>query len=194
MRKILIAALVLVLLASAVLVVSSANAAKKPVTPGMVIWSLTKIKVIDSGQTITGPQGTFINGYVIEAQAKAKKNQGKVFPNGTFRLTLSLFSPAYDMPGQKAGMWYVQGEWSVVTAGAKPEETQERHNAVTITGKIKTELEFNPIAEKSEWTALASLPMAPIDGQWARGDGTLSLNKKGSGDLFLDLELWPVQP
>lgn len=194
MRKIVISALVLVLLASTLLVVSSANAAKKPVNPGMVIWNLTKIKMIDPGVTTIGKQGTFIDGYTLEAQAKAKKNKGKIFPNGTFRLTLSLFSPAYDMPGQKAGLWYMQGEWSIVTTGAKPEDTKERHNAVTTSGKIKAELDFNPTEENAEWTALASLPMSTINGQWGRGEGTLSLNKKGSGDLFLNLELWPAQP
>jgi hypothetical protein len=98
------------------------------------------------------------------------------------------------MPGQKAGLWYVQGEWSIVKTGATYADTKERHNPATIAGKCQTELDFNPTAENIDWTARASLPMSPIAGQWGRGEGSLTVNKNATGDLFLKLELWPVQP
>jgi len=41
---------------------------------------------------------------------------------------LSSFSPAADMPGQKAGTWYVQGKWSITNEKASAAEKKARHS------------------------------------------------------------------
>jgi len=179
----------LVLLVSASTLAAAPLFKKAPsIVDEMVVWELTKTTVVDPGQTNVDGMGTFVEGYTIEAKAKAKHNN--VVPEGSFWLTLTAFSPANDMPGQKAGLWYVQGKWRITKKDADPEALKVRHNSEVIEGSLKAELDFNPATGQGNWTGVAWVPMSLAAGNWAKGEGTLTFDGNLEGDLFLPLEIW----
>jgi len=184
---IVIGALLVTLVTASALV--AAPLTKKVTTAEEVVWELTKVEVVDSGQTLTSSEGTWISDYTIEAKAKAKNNN--VVPEGQFRMTLSLFSPNGDMPGQKAGLWYVQGKWTITKQNYDPATVKVRHNPDVMGGDLMAELTFNPLESQQNWSAAARLPMSLAVGRWSKGDGSFSFNGQLEGDLFLALELWP---
>lgn len=181
------------LLLAAVLVLAAAPALArgKPVTAKSAAWTLSKARIVDPGEVLTLPEGSFLQGFVVEALARGAKDA----PHGTFQLTLSAFSPVRDMPGQKAGQWYVQGVWSIVRKGATPEmlKADPKKNLVA-EGMIQTELSFNPVGVPAKWSAEARAPMAWLAGQWARGQGSLSLDETFAGALYLDLTVLTAAP
>jgi hypothetical protein len=179
----------LITLVSATALAEASPSAKKVTTSEEVVWELTKTEVVDPGQTLTSSEGTLITGYVIEAKAKAKNNN--VVPEGQLRLTMSLFSPNEDMLGQKAGLWYVQGKWTITKKDYDPATVKVRHNPDVMEGDLQTELTFNPRESQQNWSAAARLPMSLAVGRWSKGDGSFSFNGQLEGDLFLALELWP---
>ena len=105
---IVIGALVITLVSASALAAAPMLRKAPSIVDETVIWELTKATVVAAGQTTTDGMGTFTDGYTIEAKAKAKHNN--VVPEGDFWLTLTAFSPAKDMPGQKEGFWYVEGK------------------------------------------------------------------------------------
>lgn len=195
-------ALLIVLIIATLLMYARAEAAKPVLSNDVVIWDLTQTLVVSPGQTIvipadkTGfPGGTLVDGYILEAKAKTKS--GKLIPEGTFRLTMSVFSPAKDFGEQKAGIWYVQGQWTVIDkkADLDPKAKESRHNKYKAEGRIQAELPFNPVGRQVGWSARAMVPMSLAAGQWARGsDGVLTLDSRLEGDLYLTLTLWPQMP
>lgn len=156
-----------------------------------LIWQISDPQVVDPGQTFETEAGTLTSGYIMEAAATAV--EGDIMRDGVFRLTMSVFAPAKDLPGQEAGLWYVEGKWTLTRKNANPVTVKVRHNPDLITGNMKAELTFDPLAAPQNWSALAWLPMSPAAGRWAKGDGSLSLNSQFEGDLFLAVELWPEQ-
>ena len=183
-------ALTVILLGLVLVLLVGSAAAKPPVTVNnQVIWELKKAVIVSTGTTQDTPEGVFIQGVVVEAMAKTKS--GKTIPEGTFRLSFDLFRPNMDMPGQKAGFWYVVGSWTISKKDAAPESLKARHSPDIVQGSIKAELTFNPLESPGNWSALASLPMSPAAERWSRGKGSLSLNAAFTGDLYLDLEVWP---
>jgi hypothetical protein len=179
------------------LVAIAAPAAQSPIQDDTVVWELTQTRVVAAGQTgilpadpETGfPGGTMITDCTLEAKAKAKS--GYLVPEGTFQLTFSAFRPKADMPPQKAGLWYVQGQWTIVDKHADSRSLQARHNPFTVTGRIHAALPFNPARGQGKWSAGVTVPMALIAGQWARGsEGSLTFDDKLEGDLYLALKLW----
>lgn len=171
-----------------------------PWTPDQAAWDLTKLKVVDPGQTLdlpadkeTGfPGGTLTSGYILEATAKARG--GPLVPSGTFRLTLSAFSPNADMPGQRAGWWSITGDWTLVDQSGNSQALKARHNPFKVAGKVSSELEFNPLVQAGSWSARAVLPMSIAAGRWARGEGVFTLVSNAQGTLQLNLKLWPESP
>lgn len=186
-KKITFIVIMLVLLA---LVISATALAKKPVTdPEMVIWELTDTKVVAPGQTVEMEEGQFIQGYTLEAKAKSKG--GNIVPNGVFRLTMDAFSPYQDMPGQRAGYWYVNGTWTVTKNNANPDNANLKHNPDVVDGTLMAELPFNPTGGAGSWTGKSTIQMALAAGRWTKGEGTLTFLGDLQGDLFLDLVRWP---
>lgn len=179
----------LILLVSASTLAAAPMFKKAPsIADETVIWELTKTAVVDAGQTNTDGVGTLVQGYTIEGKAKAKHNN--VVPEGRFWLSLSAFSPAQDMEGQKAGFWYVRGTWRITKKDADPEALKVRHNSEVIEGSFQAELTFNPATGQGNWTAAAWLPMSLAAGEWSRGGGTLTFDENLEGDLYLPLEIW----
>jgi hypothetical protein len=182
-----------------VLVLSSTTvqAKRPPITDETAVWELKHTKVVDPGRTEvipanpeTGfPGGTLTTGFTIEAQARSKS--GHLVQNGAFRMTLSAFWPNADMPAQKAGAWYIEGMWSIVSDTADKPSLNVRHNPFTVEGRVHTALPFNPALDPNNMTLEASLPMSLAAGQWARGNqGVLTLSSGLEGEIQLPIKLW----
>lgn len=174
----------------ALLVISPASAAPpKPAREAALGWDITQVEVTAPGQTIISEEGTLITGYTLTGQARA--TAGGLLQHGAFQLVLSAFSPSRELPGQHVGKWYIVGQWSLTKSGAAPQSLRARHNPDVISGRIRTELDFNPTADTRNWSALATLPMSPAAGRWARGEGTFSIDSTLAGSLHLSALLWP---
>lgn len=161
-----------------------------PTETETVIWQLRQAQVVNPGQTMNAKEGTFTSGFTIQALAKSKT---KLVPQGTFELTFTAFSPKKDMPGQKAGIWYLQGEWRLANEKVFRNPNRARHVPEQVKGYFQAELDFNPATDPGKFTALAIVPMSPTAGRWGKGEGTVTFNKNYNGELFLELERWPGQ-
>lgn len=185
-----LAPMVALLLLALPLFTASVVAGPATLVEQAVGWQITDTRVVAAGTTTQLAQGTYTENFVIEGVAKA--HIGRYLPDTIFRLTLSAFSPKNDMPGQPAGKWYVQGEWTLTARDADPQALLVRHNPYVVTGTFKTVLDYNPAAVRTKWTAAAELPMAQFLSRWARGEGSLTFDESLQGALFLDLTIWPV--
>lgn len=138
-------------------------------------WQLSTLKVVSEGTTTQLPEGTLIMGYKVQAVAVATDPDSPV-RRGKFEMEMSVFSPAKDMPGQKAGLWYVSGKWTITDAAAKATVTRVRHNTATISGTMLAELTANPLTDATAWEASFQIPMSLTGGRWTKGEGMLLLN------------------
>jgi hypothetical protein len=181
------------------LVATAVPAAQAPFEQNTAVWELKHTTVIDPGDTVVVPAdpgtdfpgGVLTTGYTLKAKAKSKN--GELVPEGEFLLTLSAFLPNADMPSQKAGLWHVQGQWTIVNKNADSKALKARHNPFTVAGRIHAALPFNPAKQQMRWSAGVTVPMVPAAGQWARGkEGSLTLDANRQGELYLLLELSPA--
>lgn len=186
-RKLIIALALLFILMGTIW--GTASAKKSPITEEEVIWEISKPEIIDAGETIVMGQGTLVQGFVVQAKAKSRHNN--VVPEGTIVMILSAFQPNQDLPGQVAGVWYVQGEWEITKKNALPESANARHSSDKAHGSVKAELAFNPLSEPQSWSGLAWIPMSPAAGRWSKGKGSITLNGQFEGELMLDLSRLP---
>ncbi|MEZ4590853.1 MAG: hypothetical protein R3D55_06880 [Chloroflexota bacterium] len=154
-----------------------------------VIWQLDNIEVIDQGEMVNLEEGSFTKDVVIQARASA--SSGQMLPDGVFQMTFSAFTPVAEMGKQKPGYWYVQGGWTITKDNADPDAMTTKHNSEQLQGDILAEVPFDPVVQLSNWTALARLTMTLVGGNWADGEGTLTLNQDNTGALFLDLTSMP---
>lgn len=159
-------------------------------------WKLGALVAVEAGTTTilapdadqAFPGGTLVSGLVLEAKVNAK--EGATVPDGTFRLVLSAFRPNADMPGQKAGVWHVEGKWTIVDAKADAKALETRHNPYVLSGYVRAALPFSPADLGRSWVAAATLPPSIAGGRWVRtSKGTLTLDGKGAGDLALLVEV-----
>jgi hypothetical protein len=181
--------LVLALILPFVIVTSTVMGKRPVIIDETAIWELTDIQVIDEGELVALQEGNFTKDVVIEARATA--SNGRILPSGVFQMTFSAFTPFAEMNQQKPGFWYVQGYWSVTKDNPDREAMRSRHNSEMLEGDILAEVPFDPTADSINWTALARLTMTLMAGNWANGEGTLTMNQDNTGSLFLDLTTWP---
>jgi len=160
------------------------------ITSAAFDWQISKANVIDPGKTITTEKGTLTEGYVIEAVADAISSDTPI-KKGTFRITVNAFLPAEDMPGQEAGNWYIQGNWSITDEKATEKEKKARHSVGVVTGNLLATLNFNPCVSSGAVSAQVIFPMTPNGGVWARGEGTFIGNEKFEGSIVVDANVWP---
>ncbi len=155
----------LVLLVSASALAASPLIQRVPIVNETVIWQLTDVQVVNRGQTVATQEGILTTGYTVEATARSK--EGNLVPEGKFQLTLTAFSPHRDMPGQRAGRWYIQGDWVItdVNANENEEEAKARHSPAIVKGALLADLTFNPATEPGAFTAWSRLPMSLAGGQ-----------------------------
>ncbi len=162
-------------------------------------WNLTSVTVADKGQSVNLAEGKLAQNFTLEAKATATNQTGSLVPAGTFRLVMSSFAPSSDQRGQKKGIWYVHGKWTLTDEKA-PQAGHAGPQAGVISGQISAELPFNPVTTSRNWTAKVRLPITKIvpvgqtgTMQLSRGgDGTLELDSKHEGKLSLNLRLQPV--
>jgi hypothetical protein len=183
--------LILLPLAAASLAAVAAPAARVPgIQDALLGWQLTQARMLKPGATTIDAQGTMTSGYVLEATAKAL-NPDTPVQNGTFKIELNAFSPSQDMPGQKAGTWYVRGDWQITKRGITAAEQASRHGPSFLNGSLSVELPFNPVTEAGPVNAAVSLSRAPQAGRWASGNGTFNGNEAFEGLIQIDAQIWP---
>lgn len=176
-------------IASMLLAFTQAGAAPpiREVTAG---WELTNAVVVDPGKTMTTPQGVLTQNVTIKADAQATTGQTAV-QIGTFQIKLSVFSPAADMPGQQAGMFYVKGDWSITRKVATAAELKARHSPAVVKGFLSAALPFNPATAAGSVAAKVMLPMSLGGGHWMRGQGDFLGNEKFEGVMVINANVFP---
>lgn len=153
-----------------------------------VTWQLTDARILDRGKTSATGEGTLITDYAVEATATATGDSP--VKRGRFRMSLTMFSPKKDMPGQKAGLWYLRGTWTITDEKAELKEKESRHHESVVRGHLSTVMEFNPAARPSPIDAQVTIPASPVQGKMRRGSGAFSVDEKFTGKLDVLLERW----
>jgi hypothetical protein len=171
------------LVLAAILAASAVNA-----EPTTIDWWLSNSRVVSEGITAATGEGVLTTGYEIEAAANTPA--GSQSPKGIFSVTVSIFSPNHDMPGQKAGMWYVQGSWNIKdpAPGAQP---ARRRDANVVRGTLSGELAFNPSKDAGHIDARVLLLRSASASRKMSGKGTFSGNEKFEGALSIIADRLP---
>lgn len=178
-RSVFVAALTLLAICSALPQAIAGQGAEN-----MVSWQLLDSEVVNPGETLTGSTGILTKGYVVEARAVSAQGSAPV-RTGRYTVDMTAFSPQKDLPGQKAGVWYVRGTWTLTDLPADSDQLKAHHNPGTIKGFIETELPFNPLTEGGNFDAQVRVPMAPGAAGWASANGTFTGNERFEGTLNL---------
>ena len=112
-------------------------------SPSLMEWQLSEAKVVTPGAVGTLTEGSMRSGIKIEAKA-VTQTPDAIFPEGTFTITLNAFSPTVDMPGQKAGSWYLRGEWTITALNADPAMLKARYNPYSMSGMLTGTVPYDP--------------------------------------------------
>jgi hypothetical protein len=147
-------------------------------------WALSTIRVVDAGTLTNAKEGALRTGIVLRANAKARGTAP--VGAGTWTATLTSFTPAQDMPGQKAGVYYVRGEWQLRGRGASGDH-RVRHDRDLVKGMLVAELTFDPTTNAAAWNAVALMPKTTVAGKWGQGTGTIHIDTTAGGELTLAL-------
>lgn len=161
-----------------------------------VSWQLSNVRVASPGQVMEAKEGVMTRQYVLEAEARPAQGNGEV--KALFRLTMDVFSPNEDMPGQAKGQWYVQGRWTLEPDAQADANTQSELLTSAIGGRAQAALPFDPTTQSSDWQASVQIPMSRMRSERARsgarpirGGGEVFFAAGGEGRLSVDLKLWP---
>jgi hypothetical protein len=103
---------------------------------------------------------------------------------------LSAFSPARDMPGQRAGVWYVRGSFTIADPGASTSVVTARHSARVVRGTLSAETRFDPAVQKGPLKGTVRLPAWLAGASWTSGGGTLAANERLEGRIDLVYDQW----
>jgi hypothetical protein len=115
-------------------------------TPAFIEWKLSDMKVVNMGTVSSGAEGSMRSGVRIEGKA-VTETPGAIFPEGKFTVKVNVFNPAEDIQDQKAGNWYLRGEWSITAQGAGQEELKSRYNPYSLSGMFTGSLPYDPAAK-----------------------------------------------
>jgi hypothetical protein len=161
-----------------------------------VTWQLRNVHQTSPGQMSRSKRGALNRQYVIEADADAGR-QG-LFPKAHFRLSMDVFAPAEDMPGQTRGKWYVQGIWALEPDVQAQGEFSAGMLAGTLSGRVQAVLPFDPTVAKKAWQGTVRVPMTRVRADNVgtgvrpmRGGGEVAFNSGDVGSLSVNLKLWP---
>lgn len=146
-------------------------------------WTLNNWRVVNAGQTATLAEGVLTTGYMMEAEATNTNGLQTRYAN--FQLTLTTFQPSQDMPGQKAGTWYVNGVWTLTDLNASAYTKSFRHNPALLEGKLSAELGYDPLTASNGFEATLQIPLSQTGGRWITAAGTLAVNRQTGGTLGL---------
>jgi len=151
-------------------------------SPAFIEWRLSDAKVISWGTVSNGVEGSMRSGIRIEARA-VTTTQGAIFSGGTFSTTLNAFRPVEDMGDQKAGVWYLRGQWSVTAQGADPAILKARYNPYSISGQLTASVPYDPAFATGAMEAEVRLQRAgtrPRTGRMPAGIFSGSTNFEGT--------------
>lgn len=163
----------------------SGASATAPTRKKVATWQLGRLQVLSPGAFKKLPEGRFTEGYTVTAPARAV---GDVpFADGTFTMTIASFTPDKDMPKQPTGSWYVKGAWRLVRTGSKV-PAGARHSPEALAGQVVAKLPLDPVTGKGGWSATLRTPKGATFGELKNVAGTLTVNEKLDGSLFLQME------
>ena len=135
--------------------------------------------------------GTLVGDYSVVASADAL-SASTPLASGQFVFRGSVFSPKYDMPGQKAGNWYLQGSWSITDTSVPAADLSAKYNSHRIEGELKAELPFDPTKQPAGTVdAQLSIPQSLDAGRWTSANGKLIGSARLEGQMNLDVALLP---
>jgi hypothetical protein len=149
-----------------------------------ITWTLSNARVVRKGRTAAIRDGILLNGYTVEADAIALE-QGKLTPEGTFRLVLAGFKPDWDIVGKRGETaWHVRGTWTITDDRIGP-TSETRRKYVALNGDLVADLSFNPARNPGAVGALIRLPVPAGDGRWTMGEGSFFGNERFEGTLSM---------
>ncbi|MCU0580218.1 MAG: hypothetical protein MUF69_11865 [Desulfobacterota bacterium] len=184
-----------------------------PLREAVFGWDLSKGTLTSSGKANHSSLGRLTYDIVWTAEARAATAETPI-PRGTFTATLSCFRPDQDMPGQKAGNWYLQGSWTIAAGGKAPAKTKStarnrargltsdtgdlkkdkgrlRHGPQVARGLLSAELPCEPFKEPGTLNAQLTLTPSPAGGVWRQGQGLFAGNTQFEGAIQLRVAIWP---
>ncbi len=164
---------------------------KELITQSEVGWQITNTTVVKASQAVTFRQGVIVDDYIVSGDAAALSTATPI-QKGKIRFVVNLFSPIRDMPGQRAGLWYLQGTWTIRADDADPELLKIRHNPYVIEGDIKAELANNPVDQPTaELEAKVYILNSMAAGRWTNGYGAFTGNSTFEGSITLNIDMHP---
>jgi hypothetical protein len=134
-------------------------------------------RLVEPGTTRRSDEGTLTVGRVVEGSTIGLGDLA-TFREGSFRVDVSVFTPARDMPGQRVGFSYVTAAWSV----SKPDATTVRHSSGVLNGTMTAETAFDPTSENGTITAVARMPAGPTI---RAASGTFTGSERLEGQMLL---------
>jgi hypothetical protein len=150
--------------------------------PDAIQWQLSDTKVISWGTLSDGLEGSMRSGIKIEGKAVTEA-PAAIFSEGKFSTTLNAFRPVTDMGNQKAGIWYLHGQWSVTAKGADPALLKARYNPFSISGMLTAAVPYDPSFATGVMEAEMRLQRAgtkPRTGRMPTGSFSGSTNFEGT--------------
>lgn len=163
---------------------------KAPViTEEIVSWQLSNARVVNPGKILTIKEGVLIKNYTIVATVCAIRGDNSTERN--FEITLSAFSPSSDMAGHKAGLWYIQGQWTIAESNVSEKAKKIRRSPSVIKGNLSAVLHFNPVIESGSVNAQVKIPVSLAIGHWTFAEGTFSGNEKFEGIIHMNEGIRP---
>jgi hypothetical protein len=166
---------------------SPASSAGAPGQSETSAWQLSELTTFYAGTSSELPEGTLVSNYVLTGKATA--TAGTLMKEGKFQLVLGAFWPNQDLPGQPAGSWYISGNWTLTDPTVPTPAVRQRQPPGVVTGVLVTKLDLDPTKPGQALMLPITLPIARVNGVWARGAGTLSLDPdRGGGLLTLVLD------
>lgn len=161
------------------------------ITQSEIGWNITNARVVKVSPTVTSRYGVIVDEYVVSGDATAL-SAATPLQKGKIRFMVNLFSPARDMPGQRAGLWYLQGTWTITADDADPELLKIRHNPYVIEGDIKAELANNPLDQPTaELEAKVYILNSMAAGRWTNGYGAYTGTSTFEGSITLNIDMHP---
>lgn len=159
--------------------------------------ALSGLRVVHAGNLVKGIQGNLRQGYQVEGLARAYQG-GEAGAPRHLTIVADIFSPAADMPGQRKGKAYFNGQWALeLVAGGPPSPLDELQGRLA--GRIKAELPADPAAGLAALNGTLDIPMGRLyEGAGSaafrpvRGSGAMELNPNATGAMSLSLNLWPL--
>jgi hypothetical protein len=151
-------------------------------------WTITSTKVTDVGDAGEAAEGAIRTGYTVEGTAVSAS--GAPFKQGRFKATLSAFSPGRDLPGQRKGLWYVRGSFTITDVRAKGKAATNRHSPSVLRGTLDAQAPFDPTRARGVFASDIRLPVWLAGDRWLTGVGTSTTDEKLAGSLFVTYETW----